>query len=90
MTCVKDHMDQLGLAYGERDGVIDPMSIYASIKLPYYYQPETKLNDILSDTIKPKKLDAGKDCKYEANDAGSMHAEDFTKPNPWVGSYFSF
>ena len=70
-TSGEDHVDQFGMTYGERerDEVMYQMELL-------YYQPDMEINNILSDSIEPKDVDAGKHSRCGANGAGSKHAED--------------
>ncbi|XP_029118129.2 uncharacterized protein [Elaeis guineensis] len=72
MISGKDHVDKFGMAYGERDEVIDPMKLLC-------YEPAIEIDNILSDRIEPKELDADERSRH---DAGCRHAEDFTKSDP--------
>ena len=58
-TSDRDHVDQFGMAYSERDEVIDPMKLL-------YYQPAIEIDNILSDSIEPKKLDADERSRHDA------------------------
>ncbi|XP_073106408.1 uncharacterized protein [Elaeis guineensis] len=67
MISGKDHVDQFGMAYGERDEVIGPMKLLC-------YEPAIEIDDVLSDSIEPKELDADERSRH---DVGCRHAEDF-------------
>ncbi|XP_073106419.1 uncharacterized protein [Elaeis guineensis] len=72
MISGKDHVDQFGMAYGERDEVIRPMKLLC-------YEPAIEIDDVLSDSIEPKELDADERSRH---DVGCRHAEDFSKLDP--------